>query len=485
MLAALVALAWRTGGAVPVLGSFALFFGAREIWQRVVHRQIRAHRAVEYVLHEDIEEAAALAARTDLRTLAACGHSGPYDSLVKEAVRMMPGLASKLVEEFVTRARHDDDPRLLANAIALRAIVRARTGPASDAVADAAEVEAMAHATPTAKAHAALARVIAADRADEVDELRSVAMRRAALLSDCTDEFGQRVVKDLLESASGGDASPVPTWRAYAPDSPEERKREKLAGPRGRVVVLGAGALALIGFATIAIVAGAVITRRPSLVWWELFAMTSIGVAHIVATREPPYDLVAALSRNAVRAGWAGELSSDELARVASSAEGCLVRARMAEREARFDDALAACDEGLARARKAAEQHTLSELRAVVLVSLDREEEGHAERQRIPAFAPVSERAYFRVSLVQAARAGNFADAARTVKNVKFEHKLQFREKMLAELVVAMEEPDGRERLRHIVEIIGADDALQHWFEAIAPKALARASQSIRETPVT
>jgi hypothetical protein len=485
LLAAFVAAAWRTGGAVPVLGSIALFFGTREIWQRIVNRKSRAARFVHYFVQEDLEEAAALAARTDLRALSACGHSDPYDALIKEAVRMMPGQAGKLVDDFVTRARAQDDPRLLANAIALRAIVRARTGPQADAFADADEVEAMANATPTAKAHAALARVIAADRAEQFDEVRSLAVRRAALLADCTDEFGQRVVKDLLASTTGNDASPVPSWRADASDFRPAGKRRELARWRDPGVVLGVGAWMLLATATIGIVAAAVILRRPSIVWWEVFAMTSVAISHLVLTRGPPYDLVAALSRSAVRAGWAGELSVEELARISSSAEGCLVRARIAEREARFADALAACNDGLARARRASEQHALSELRAVTLAALDRDDEAENERRRIPPFAPLHERAYFRLALVQSARAFNVANAVRAVKQLKFDGKLQFREKILAELVLAVDEANGRERVRRIIEVIDADEVLERWCKAIAPQLLARASQSIRETPVT
>ena len=217
--------------------------------------------------------------------------------------------------------------------------------------------------------------------------MRALAFKHAALLGDCTDDFGRNIVRDMLDATAVGDAHPVPTWRS--PDG-TYGEGERRRGPKIRGV-LGPIALAVLGTVIAAIVVAAVTARRPSIVWWELFLITSFGIAWRLLHRELPADLATALARNAVRTGWAGELTAEELLRTAKTAEGCIVRARIAEREGRFADVLTATDEGLRLARDQFEHDALLEMRVVAFYAHDRPED--AEREREPLQGPVELRA--------------------------------------------------------------------------------------------
>lgn len=174
------------------------------------------------------------------------------------------------------------------------------------------------------------------------------------------------------------------------------------------------------------------------------------------------------------------EATSSALPLFASAARCAL--ARVAEQRADFEACLAECDRAIAlvgslpASRAAASEQLLPTaiaLRALALAATCRPAEADAElaalHQGYPAYAFLAASS-FRVRLVKAARAGDWAAAREVARERTAELPIPLRDDVLADLVLATE-PGGlpREEREGLDAELRESDALRTWIDAVAP----------------
>jgi len=459
LVAGLVAVASLTGGALPVAVGLVLVLAIVTGSSRVRTRRDRADR---YVLDaRDTDELVRRIRRTDVRALTTFGFSRAHDLVAMAVARWDLDKALAVATDLVDRA--GDDARLSANAHALRAVLHAQAGDDVRSLDDVSAAEAIRAITPTARARCELARLLHFEKKGDAEGLRRHLVRSAGLLHDCGGEVGWRVVRAFVRSSAHGsppgtglfDAEPaepyVPRWELGA--SPRDQHR------RATVAFTAFVAVAL------SIVAGSI--AKSPLVWWSfpIFAATFAVAMERFAHKASP-ALLGAHERPACRAGWAGELDVHELEAAIASEEGCAVLARIAEREASFEQALALAERGLLLGR--ADRNLLSEIRSGVLAATGRTDEAREEATYLPRESGARERARFRVALYDAARAGDVARAAGVVRAATRDEPLFFRDEILAELAIALDERDAA-KIARLREVAHADPVLGKWLGEVAP----------------
>jgi hypothetical protein len=169
------------------------------------------------------------------------------------------------------------------------------------------------------------------------------------------------------------------------------------------------------------------------------------------------------------------------------AAHAHLSLARLAERRADFEAALAHCDAGIGKAsaqpttRAIASTMLLPDLvaeRAFVLAATDRRDKARAEMEvlaeQFPAY-PFRAPAELRVKLVERARLGDLEGAARIVDARKEDVPLPLRDETLADLVRVTARPEaaGAGEAERLKEELRLDADVRGWIEAVAPAILA------------
>jgi hypothetical protein len=153
--------------------------------------------------------------------------------------------------------------------------------------------------------------------------------------------------------------------------------------------------------------------------------------------------------------------------------------ARLAERDARWGDALEHCDRGIARllrfsAAKATHgDYLLPELmatRAYVLAAADRRDEANAEMTVVtseyPSYVWIAV-AEFRTRLMAAVRAGDLSAAARVAMTRTADLPLSIRDDTLSDIVLAGATEVALDERERIDAELSDDPKLRAWIDAV------------------
>jgi hypothetical protein len=441
------------------------------------------------------------------------------------------------------------DVRQMASALSLRAIAHASLGDATAARADADAAEASEGVSPPVLARSTLARAIVLAAAADTDGLarhfaaagarqmewltprerilfralrgmaraRPKSVYRESARPDERDAEDERAWIDKLVPGASTFAPPARHLEAVDPapatNASDEGVRQVLRArvaarkpaPRAKLRMLTLwGALVVTFLAIWQILAPSDGPRSASASgatpdWgWTLtvgpIASTIVFVVALITWQN-------ARSGRALRRMQMAELAVargddqgaavllDEVARSGVDAVAATARAHLARtsvRQARWDDAIAQCDEGIARATRRAPTRAyvsdlilpeLVELRAVALAALDRRAESDAELAMLARDFPTyafAARAVLRAKLVGAARAGDMAGAAQIARGRTLDLPLPLREDVLGDVALALASGAAREELGRLDGELREDGELRAWLDAIDPELRGR-----------
>lgn len=477
-----------------------------------------------------------------LRTMIALQRGKPEDALARAALADRP--VGLLMRGHLNAQR--------AALLSLRALARAALGDHARALADAEASEALEEAAPDALARARLVRALVLSRESKLDELSVIMRDDATLLLDhgtprdrtltralqrMSRVAARSVYREPARRADDAVKSDLSDWvAALAPEAAAFVDEPRALGERADLGELPPASIAEVGAIDTVRAKASRDTRRWSRVvalwtalvvmllgiwqflapseihrpgesappppppetflesYWPLLAFFAVAPLVVVGRLKMEHRSYLALAR-AHRAAALGDVGAAQKSLWSLVTKAGLVGpsaqyelARIANREARFLDAVSFAEAALARLARSglrASAHDilmpglLAEL-ALAKAALGRADESAAElavlHRDFPGYAHLAS-ATLRVRLVQAARGGDRALAAAVSAARTPEIAMTRAEELLADLAAAAALPaNDDERQRLAAEL--AEPKLARWIDAVAPRLKSAATDA-------
>jgi hypothetical protein len=462
------------------------------------------------------------------RTMLALYRDDPRRA-IQEASRAIDGRLGLITREH-------EEVQILA-ARGLRAIAAASVDDAETADADVRAVRASPGAQPETLARVALAEVIKLSRAKDREQLEATLKKERRLLLEFTTPRDRALVRALQRTVYTRGASayrerarpeepprenPLGDWIAgvapaaaglapraksataevvpVAPAAPGAPEVQRGPAPRGflrPLILWGVLIACFVGVWTfltpshprpvheVPVVPSEPDATFPSWLMVGIFAVVGCAAmgAVLLTNRRSARQVAAAMRLLALPDPTEATRAFEKLSKngrlpvVAAQAD--LQLARIATRQARFEDALVCCDRGLQRVRGnayAAQLITpaLVSERALALAALGRGDESLAEQRLMTSqFGgyPYLASAQLRSSVMLAVRRGDLATARRLAAQRTPDQPLSYEDETLADALVAT--ADGANEADDVERICGElrdDPELLHWLQAVWPE---------------